>query len=61
MEYKTIKNPDDEFVKNLKKRIKDNGKHCPCQIEKTDDTKCPCKLFRETDECLCGLYIRVPC
>ena len=60
MKYKTILNPDEEFVRNLKRRIKDNSKHCPCQIGKTKDTKCPCKLFRETEECLCGLYIRVP-
>lgn len=57
---KTIKNPDAEFVKNLKKRIKDNGKYCPCRLEKTPDTKCPCKDFRETGECICGLYIQVP-
>lgn len=59
MALKTIVNPDEEFVRNLKKRIKDNGKHCPCQIEKNKDTKCPCKIFRETGECMCGLYITV--
>ena len=57
---KTIKNPDTEFVKSLKKRIKDNNGFCPCQMEKNDDTKCPCTVFRETQECMCGLYIRVP-
>ena len=31
MTYKIIKNPDEEFVRNLKKRIKDNGKYCPCR------------------------------
>lgn len=60
MTYETILNPDEEFVRNLKKRIKDNGKHCPNQKEKNRDTKCPCLHFRETDECLCGLYIKVP-
>lgn len=59
MGFKTMLNPDDEFVRNLKKRIKDNNKYCPCQIEKNADTKCPCKMFRETQECMCGLYIRV--
>lgn len=58
--YKTVKNPDVDFVKNLKKRIKQNNGFCPCQMEKTQDTKCPCKIFKETGECLCGLYIRVP-
>lgn len=56
---KTIINPDDEFVKNLKKRIKYNNGFCPCKIEKTQDNKCPCKDFRETRECHCGLYINI--
>lgn len=60
IEYVTIKNPDSELVKDIKKRIKNNGGHCPCQIDKDDSTKCPCKMFRETQECICGLYIRVP-
>ena len=60
MKYKTIKNPDTEFVKNFKKRLKDNNGYCPCRVEKTQDTKCRCKEFRETGECICGLYIKVP-
>ena len=56
----TMLNPDEEFVRNLKKRIKENNKFCPCQVNKNRDTKCPCLLFRETEECLCGLYIKVP-
>lgn len=60
IEYITIKNPDKDLVKDIKKRIKDNGNHCPCQIDKTEDTKCPCKMFRETQECICGLYLRIP-
>ena len=59
-EYKLIINPDTEFVKNLKKRIKDNGKFCPCKIEKTQDTKCPCLDFRTTGDCCCGLYVKIP-
>ena len=55
-----IKNPDSEFVRNLKKRIKANNGYCPCQIEKTADTKCPCREFRETHYCCCGLYITDP-
>ena len=57
---KVIKNPDSEFVKNLKKRIKANNGYCPCQIEKTADTKCPCLEFRTTGYCCCGLYISDP-
>ena len=60
MKNKVIKNPDAEFVKNLKKRIRDCGGYCPCRLEKTPDTKCPCKDFREIGECICGLYITLP-
>lgn len=60
MEYVTIKNPDSDLVKDIKKRIKNNGGHCCCAIQKNEDTKCPCKMFRDTQECICGLYIRVP-
>lgn len=60
IEFVTIKNPDGSLVKEIKKRIKNNGGHCPCQIAKNEDTKCPCKIFRETNECICGLYVNVP-
>ena len=60
MKHKTIVNPDSEFVKKLKKRIKDNSGYCPCQLEKSKDTKCPCLDFRETGNCCCGLYIKIP-
>ena len=45
---------------DIKKRIKDNGGHCPCQIEKTKDTKCMCKSFKEQESgyCHCGLYYK---
>ena len=39
--------------------IKDNGGYCVCAAEKTTDTKCMCKEFREQEEsglCHCGLY-----
>lgn len=57
---KIIKNPDAEFVRNLKKRIKDNSGYCPCQLVKNKDTKCPCLEFRTTNYCCCGLYIVDP-
>ena len=56
-------NPDKEFVKEIRKQIKDNNGHCPCKLEKTPDTKCMCKEFRdmienkENGSCHCGLYI----
>ena len=47
-------NPDGVFVRNLKKRIRQNKGYCPCKLLKTPDTKCPCKDFREGRGCDCG-------
>ena len=58
----TIKLSDDtELVKEIKNRLRDNGGYCPCKIEKTDDTKCMCREFREQEngECHCGLYVKI--
>ena len=38
-----------EFVEEVKKAIKDNGGHCPCAIEKSKDTLCMCKIFRDME------------
>ena len=53
-------NPDKEFVREMRKAIKDNNGYCPCKLEHTPDTKCMCKEFREMEEgtCHCGLYIK---
>lgn len=59
--YLIVKNPDKEFRANVIKRIKENNGYCPCRFERTPDTKCHCKEFRETGECICGLFIKVPC
>lgn len=29
--------------------------YCPCKIEHHDDNICPCKTYRETSVCKCGL------
>ena len=42
-------------------KLKENDGYCPCRIERTPDTKCMCKEFREqtnTGTCHCGLYIK---
>ena len=51
-----------EGVKDtIRKALKENGGYCPCMLEKTEDTKCMCKQFREMEEgtCHCGLYTKV--
>ena len=56
-----IINPDEDYVKEIKKRLKENDGYCPCRLQKTVDTKCMCKDFRDQEEgsCHCGLYIKI--
>lgn len=37
--------------------VQENNQYCPCEGEKTIDTKCPCKNFREVGECICKLWV----
>lgn len=59
---KIIMNPDKEIVRIIDEALQKNGGFCPCKLEKTKDTKCMCKEFKEQDfegECHCGLYIKI--
>ena len=62
---KVITNPDKDFVKEFREKLKENNGYCPCSLVKNEDTKCRCKRFREQisegklGECCCGLYIIV--
>jgi ferredoxin-thioredoxin reductase catalytic subunit len=54
-------NPDESVVKEVRGGLRETGGYCPCAIVKNEDTKCPCKDFREMDtpgECHCGLYVK---
>lgn len=56
---KTKLNPDYIHVAEVRAALKANDGYCPCRLEKTPDTKCPCKEFREQTEpglCHCELY-----
>lgn len=57
---KIKENPDREFANDVKKQLKANNNHCPCKLQKTPDTKCMCKDFREQESgwCDCGLYYK---
>lgn len=35
-----------------------NDGFCPCAVNKTSETFCPCLEFREGGECQCGRYAR---
>lgn len=60
-DYLIILNPDEEKREQIKARIKANNGYCPCRFERTPDTKCRCKDFKETGDCICGLFVKVPC
>lgn len=58
---KIIKNPDEEMFKEVQAAVKANSGYCPCRIERTPETKCPCKTFKDKTvegECDCGLYLK---
>lgn len=54
----TMLNSDTRMRKNIEKQIKRNNGFCPLKPEKNADTKCPCKEYRETGFCECGLYVK---
>ena len=59
---KIIRNPDKDIANEVARAVKENDGYCPCRIEKTSDTKCMCKEFREMESgtCHCGLYTKIP-
>ena len=54
-------NSDKEKVSKIRKALDKNDGYCPCQIIKSQDTKCMCKDFldeRKSGYCCCGLYYK---
>jgi len=58
-------NENKEIVEKIKEGLKRKGGYCPCRLEKSEDTKCICKEFREQLEdpefegyCHCLLYYK---
>lgn len=46
----------------VRKSVEANDGYCPCMMERTPETKCMCKEFREQKEpgpCHCGRYLKV--
>lgn len=55
-------NPNVDNFKNISEAVRKNGNYCCCEIEKTADTMCMCKNFREQTEsgfCHCGRFLKV--
>ena len=58
-------NEDKKIVDIIKKGLEKRQNHCPCRVQMTDDTLCPCKEFAQqirdnTYEgfCHCKLYYK---
>ncbi len=58
-------NEDAALVAQIKEGLKRKGGYCPCRLQKTEDTKCICKEFREQiadpgfeGYCHCLLYYK---
>lgn len=61
---KIVLNENEEIVKAIRNRLKVTNNQCPClpETEWNENTKCPCKQFREQDTigpCHCNLYIKI--
>lgn len=59
---KIIPNPDTDKYAEATVAVYNNGGFCPCLWDKNDNTKCPCKEFREQEEsgfCKCERYMKV--
>lgn len=54
-------NPNTEYADEVRNKIFANNGYCPCQVEKSKDTMCMCKTFREKNTpgyCECGLFYK---
>lgn len=54
---KMVLNPDMDERTEILEDIEALGGYCPCSLVRNEDTKCPCKQFREEGKCHCGLYV----
>ncbi|MGE4352463.1 MAG: ferredoxin-thioredoxin reductase catalytic domain-containing protein [Oscillospiraceae bacterium] len=58
-------NSDKEIVSTIRDGLKHTGGYCPCRVDRTEDTKCMCKEFRDQINdpefegyCHCLLYYK---
>ena len=52
-----ILNPNSNTVRVIRDALNRNDGYCPCGPERSPETKCPCKVFREDKKCHCNLYV----
>lgn len=50
-----------EIDPSIREAVRQNDGYCPCMVNKTPDTKCMCKEFREMESgvCHCGRFEKV--
>ena len=60
-------NPDQEVVNTVREGLRQTGGYCPCRLERTEETKCMCREFKEQVDdpayegfCHCMLYYKSP-
>ena len=58
-------NDDTALVERIREGLRQKGGYCPCRLERTEDTKCICKEFRDQmadpdfeGYCHCMLYYK---
>ena len=58
-------NEDKDIVEAVREGLKRTGGYCPCRLQRTEDTKCMCKEFRDQINdlnfegyCQCRLYYK---
>ena len=58
-------NSDPEVVASIREGLKRTWGYCPCRVDRTEDTKCICREFREQmadpdfeGYCHCLLYYK---
>ena len=63
---KIIFNENEKILENIKNALKRTEGYCPCRQEKTPDTMCMCKEFRDQiadpnfyGYCHCKLYHKI--
>lgn len=62
IQTRAVLSDNKENVASVREALKKNEGYCPCQIQRTPDTRCICKEFREQtpvgETCRCGLYVK---
>ena len=58
-------NDNKEIVNEIREGLKPTGGYCPCRVERSDETKCICREFKEQiadpdfeGYCHCMLYYK---